>query len=232
MKNPKSYLQISRLFLLISVFLLPATEVWSETRYVSDQLSIPMRTGASNKHRIIDFPKSGTPLDIKETSDDGNYVRVTAPDGEEGWVEKQYLMSQPSARDRIVVVDKKLDKSRAQVKELKQQVAELQSRNQELSTQLKQSQREIQSMESSMDKLKRVSANPLAIANENKTLEAELSRLTATNTLLIEENEQLADESTKEWFILGAAVSLGSLLFGLIITRINWRRKRNSWGDF
>ena len=232
MKISKSYLHIIRLFLLLSAFFLPATEVMAETRYVSDQLSIPMRTGATNKHRIIDFPKSGTPLEIKETSDDGNYVRVTAPDGEEGWVEQQYLMSQPSARDRIVVVDKKLEQSRTQVKELKQQLAELESQNRELSTQLKQSQREIKSLESSMDNLKRVSANPLALANENKTLEAQLNKLTASNTLLVEENAQLADASTKEWFMLGAAVSLGSLLFGLIITRINWRRKRNSWGDF
>jgi SH3 domain protein len=220
------------MFLLVSAFLFSAGEVWSETRYVSDQLSIPMRTGASNKHRIIDFPKSGTPLDVKETSEDGNYARVSAPDGEEGWVEKQYLMSQPSARNRIIVVDKKLEKSRTQVKELRQQIAELESRNKELSAELKQSQREINSLESSMDKLKRVSANPLALASENKTLEAQLSKLTASNTLLIKENEQLADASTKEWFMLGAAVSLGSLLFGLIITRINWRRKRNSWGDF
>jgi len=232
MKNSKSNSNIFRLILLLSVFILSGREVLAETRYVSDQLSIPMRSGSTNKHRIIDFPKSGTPLDVKETSDDGTYVRVTAPDGEEGWVEQQYLMSQPSARDRIVIIDNKLEKSRAQVKELKQQVAELESRNKELNTQLKQSQREMQSLESSMDNLKRVSANPLALANENKTLEAKLSKLTASNTLLIEENEQLADASTKEWFMLGAAVSLGSLLFGLIITRINWRRKRNSWGDF
>lgn len=83
-----------------------------------------------------------------------------------------------------------------------------------------------------MEKLKRISANPVALANENKTLEAQLSQLTASNKLLTEENAQLNDQSTKDWFILGAAVSLGSLLFGLLITRINWKRKRHSWGDF
>jgi SH3 domain protein len=50
--------------------------------------------------------------------------------------------------------------------------------------------------------------------------------------LLAEENEHLTDASAKDWFILGASVSLGSLLFGLLITRINWKRKRHSWGDF
>jgi len=232
MKNSKTQTPVARLFLLTSIFLFPATQAWSETRYVSDELSIPMRTGASNKHRIVYFPKSGTPLTIKETSDDGNFVHVTSPGGKEGWVETQYLMKQASARDRIVSVSKQLEKSRAQVKEFRKKIAELESQTKELGTQVKQSQREIKSQESSMEKLKRISANPVALANKNKSLEDRLSKLTASNTLLTEENEQLKDESTQDWFILGAAVSLGSLLFGLLITRINWKRKRHSWGDF
>jgi len=159
-------------------------------------------------------------------------VHVSSPGGKEGWVETQYLMKQASARDRIVTVTNNLEKSRAQVKELKQKVRELESQNKELDAQVNQTQREIKSQESSMEKLKRISANPVALANKNKTLEQQLSQLTASNKLLTEENEQLAGESTKDWFILGAAVSLGSLLFGLLITRINWKRKRHSWGDF
>ncbi len=218
--------------LVVVVLLLPFSKSWSETLYVSDELSIPMRTGASTKHRIIYFPKSGTPLTVKETSEDGNYLHVRSPGGKEGWVEKQYLMRQTSARDRIVGINRNLEKTRAQATDLKKQVSELQTQNEELTAQLKQSQREIKSMEGSMEKLKRISANPAALARENKTLQSELSKLTASNSLLIEENAQLADDSTKDWFILGAAVSLGSLLFGLLITRINWKRKRHSWGDF
>jgi SH3 domain protein len=232
MKNSNKHFYIIRLLLLTSFFMLPAMQAWSETRYVSDELSIPMRTGASNKHRIVYFPKSGTPLTIKETSEDGTYVHVTSPGGKEGWVESQYLMNQASARDRIVSVSKSLEKSRALEKELKQQVKELNAENRELTEQVKQFQREIKSQESSMEKLKRISANPVALANKNKSLEDQLSKITSSNKLLTEENEQLKDGSTKDWFILGAAVSMGSLLFGLLITRINWKRKRHSWGDF
>ena len=232
MKNSNKLIYIIRLLLLTSFFMLPAVQAWSETRYVSDELSIPMRTGASSKHRIVYFPKSGTPLTVKETSEDGVYVHVTSPGGKEGWVESQYLMNQASARDRIVSVSKRLEKSRALEKELKQQVKELNAENRELTEQVKQFQREIKSQESSMEQLKRISANPVALANKNKSLEDQLSKVTSTNKLLAEENEHLKDASAKDWFILGAAVSLGSLLFGLLITRINWKRKRHSWGDF
>jgi len=232
MKNSNKLIYIIRLLLLTSFFMLPAMQAWSETRYVSDELSIPMRTGASNKHRIVYFPKSGTPLTVKEKSEDGNFVHVTSPGGKEGWVEVQYLMNQASARKRIVSVSKKLEQSRALEKELKQQVKELNAENRELTEQLKQGQREIKSQESSMEKLKRISANPVALANKNKTLEDQLSKLTASNKMLTEENDMLSNASAKDWFILGAAVSLGSLLFGLLITRINWKRKRHSWGEF
>ena len=232
MKNLISNPGLNGLFVILWLSMLPASQALAETLYVSDELSIPMRTGASNKHRIVYFPKSGTPLTVKEKSEDGNYVRATSPGGKEGWVETQYLMKQASARDRIITANKRLDKARTQVKELQQKLNELQTQNKTLDTQLKQSQREIKSMESSMEKLKRISANPAALANENKTLQAQLSKLTTANSMLTEENDQLADESTKDWFILGAAVSLGSLLFGLLITRINWKRKRHSWGDF
>ena len=232
MKNSNKLIYLIRLLLLTSVFMLPAMQAWSETRYVSDELSIPMRTGASSKHRIVYFPKSGTPLTVKETSDDGNFVRVSSSGGKEGWVETQYLMKQASARNRIVSVSKKLEQSRAQVKELRKKLSEIESQNKELGTQVKTSQREIKSQESSMEKLKRISANPVALANKNKSLEVQLSKLTSSNAMLTEENEELTNESTQDWFILGAAVSLGSLLFGLLITRINWKRKRHSWGDF
>lgn len=232
MKNSNKLIYLIRLLLLTSVFMLPAMQAWSETRYVSDELSIPMRTGASSKHRIVYFPKSGTPLTVKEKSDDGNFVRVSSSGGKEGWVETQYLMKQASARNRIVSVSKQLEKSRTKVKELRNKLSDIESQNKELGTQVKQSQREIKSQESSMEKLKRISANPVALANKNKSLEDQLSRLTSSNAMLTEENEQLKDESTQDWFILGAAVSLGSLLFGLLITRINWKRKRHSWGDF
>ena len=232
MINLKTNIGLNVLFLLVPLVLLSPALAWSKTLYVSDELSIPMRTGASNKHRIVYFPKSGTPLTVKETSDDGNYVHVRSPGGKEGWVEKQYLMNQASARDRIVAVNKKLETARAQVTDLTQKLRELEGQSKEQDSQLKQSQREIKSMESSMEKLKRISANPAALAAENKSLQAKLNKLTSSNTLLAEENARLADESTRDWFILGAAVSLGSLLFGLLITRINWKRKRHSWGDF
>ena len=46
------------------------------------------------------------------------------------------------------------------------------------------------------------------------------------------ENEELRDDSLKEWFLIGGGVSLFSLFAGLVIPNFRWRKKRDSWGDF
>lgn len=197
--------------------------------YVSDELSIPLRSGTSNKHRIFRFLKSGTPLNVLETSEDGNYSRVTDPDGKEGWVENSNLMNQRSAREHLVTANEKLKKTRETVKQLKKTIAELEAENKNYSRQLAAAEKQGVALENDIAHMKKVSANPLALANKNKSLEDELTTVTRLNVQLQNENVRLRDDSTKEWFILGAAVSLGSLLFGLLITRIRWQKK-SSWG--
>lgn len=202
----------------------------SETiSYVSDELTIPMRSGTSDKHRIFRFLKSGTRLTVLEVSEDGKYSRINTPEGKEGWVENANIMNQRSARDRLDDANKKLSKSRETVKELKKNIAELKAESRELGKQLSTSKKQGGALENDIAHLKKVTANPLQLANKNKALENDLKAVTRSNERLQDENKRLSDESTRDWFIKGAAVSMGSLLFGLLITRIRWQKKR-SWG--
>jgi SH3 domain protein len=220
---------VAVLFLMASFLPLHAQ---SETiSYVSDELTVPLRSGTSNQHRIILFIKSGAALKILEVSEDGSYSRVSTPDGKEGWVDNSNLMNQSSARDRLVGANNKLSKSREMVKDLKKTIADLKTKNRNLNNQLAASDKKGGALEGDIAHLKKVTANPLALANKNRTLEDDLKTATTLNEQLKNKNERLSDDSIKEWFILGATVSLGSLLFGLLITRIRWQKK-SSWGDF
>lgn len=215
------------LFSMASFFPL---EALSETvSYASDELTIPMRSGTSNQHRITRFIKSGTLLKVLEASEDGNYSRVSTPDGKEGWVKNSDMMSQPSARERLVSVNNKFNQSRETIKDLKKTMADLKTENRNLGRQLAASEKQSNALKRDMAHFKKVTANPLALANNNRKLEDKLKAVTTLNEQLKNRNERLSDDSTKDWFILGAVVSLGSLLIGLLITRIRWQKK--SWGD-
>jgi len=219
--------------LILMLALLPQTSAWSATTlYVSDELSIPIRSGASNQYRILKFLQSGTPLTVMEQSEDGSYTRVTTSDGKEGWVESAKLMQHRSARDRIVDINTRMEKIKAGESELKQTIADLEKQRNELQQQHADLNRKYRALDDELARLKKTAAEPIMISRQNRTLEHELAQERATTQALEQENQALKDRDIKEWFMIGAGVSIGSLFFGLIIPNFRWRRKRDSWSDF
>ena len=209
------YIQLIGLCLLLLSTVVPAKDI----RYVSDQLNIPMRSGTTTSHKILKFLDSGLPVTVLEVSDDEAHLFVSMVDDESktGWVEATLLMKQPSARQQLLVVDKKNQDLRKQRSELKKQISELKLK----AAKLVQVQR-------TLAQLRKSAAKPILIAEENAKLKQQLQEEQTRNKTLLAENTFLSDENIKQWFMIGAAVSIGSLLLGLLITRINWK-KNDRW---
>lgn len=215
--------------LLIISFLFPHA-VLAETLYVSDELQVAMRSGDTTAHRIIKFIKSGTPLEVIDSNDDDSFKLVKIPGGKQGWVEAKNLSSQPAAREQIAGLSRKVDSLRknlgereAEIKQLKQSLREAESKNQKLE----------QTSKNKIDELadlQRIASRPVQLAREKQQLEIELGNAEQERDRALAENEQLADDSIKEWFMIGAGVTLVSLFIGLIIPSIRWRKK-DSWSS-
>jgi SH3 domain protein len=201
----------------------------AETLYVSDELTIPIRSGATMQHRILGFLTSGTSLDVQETSDDGDYYRVNAA-GKEGWVKAEFAMKSPSARSQLPGLYKRIEALKADIGEGKSTIKDLNARIKQLEDDTRALEKNRDGLADSLDDLKQVAARPVAIAQHNKELEQNLNKVSNELTLVQAENEHLRDRNIKEWFMIGGGVSLASLFFGLIIPNFKWRRKRDSWG--
>lgn len=218
--------------ILLSLFLL-STPAGAETiRYVSDDLRVPMRSGTTIRHKILAFLNSGTPVKILEESDDGHYARVSIEDGKQGWVKTEHLMNVKSARDRLVTANQRLDASKEQIASLKQTASELESQINQLEDSRKQLMNQNSELENMLEELRTTAAQPIAIGEQNKKLQAQIDEVTERNKQLVSENARLNDNSLKEWFIIGAVVALGSLILGLIIPNIKWRKKDSWAGSF
>jgi SH3 domain protein len=213
---------------LLTVMVLMSSPVNAKTGYVSDELKIALRSGASGGHRIIKFLRSGTAL--TEIGTDGDYTEVEVG-GKTGWVLTADIMGIPSGRDRLVVVNKKLSESRAQVKELKSSLSKVKSEIRKLKNEKGTLQNERTNLSNSLEDLKITAANPVALSKKNKQLKKELEKANANVSMLDKDNQQLRSNVMQEWFVIGGAVTIGSMLLGVLLTRINWRRKRDSWGD-
>ena len=222
-----SYLALSGLILLGGLISEP---VFAKTvRYVSDELKIPLRSGASTKHRIIKFVRSGTALTVLD--EDDKFTEVKTGNGKSGWVLTEDLMNVPSGRDRLAAATKEFSTSSEQIKDLKNTIAELKSGLKEVKNEKDSLQNERTNLSNSLEDLKITAANPLSLSKKNKQLKKELDKVRDNEAMLEKDNQQLRSNVMQEWFLIGGAVSIGSLLLGLIITRINWRKKRDSWGD-
>ena len=90
--------------LLLPVLFLPlgyapanAAEVGG-IRYVSDNLTVPLRSGPSNGHRILHrgLP-SGTRLTVLGEDADAGFINIRTDRGTEGWIPTQYLVAEPIA---------------------------------------------------------------------------------------------------------------------------------------
>ena len=230
-KNRNQSVRSFALSVLVIFMISASMPVLAKTSYVSDQLKVAMRSGASGKHRIVKFINSGTALTVLETSEDGKYTHVKTSSGKSGWVLTDDLMNVPSGRDRLAAAKKQFSQSDKIINDLKSTIAELRSELKQLKNEKGALQNERTNLSNSLEDLKITAANPLSLSKKNKQLKKELSKVRDNEAMLEKDNQQLRSNVMQEWFLIGGAVSIGSLILGLILTRINWRKKRDSWGD-
>ena len=215
-----------------AILLLASSTAFGATRYVTDELRISVRTGTGDQYRIIEVIGTGTQVEALESS--GEWTRVTTPEGNTGWVRSQYLVEQPVAEDRLRAARAELDSARDRIAELqatlRERVAELESALAESRAATESARERIAALESEKEELEARLAQAdrgLELYDQNQRLANHLKGLNARIAELEEHGERLADRSRKEWFVIGAAVLLGGMLFGIIVTRIPWRGRRD-----
>jgi SH3 domain protein len=197
-------MKLVRLSVVIS--LLAASQAsTAATKFVSDEFEIMLRTGQSTQHEIRRQIKSGTPLVVLKESD--GYTKVRMPNGVEGWVLSRYLMNQPSGRDRLATLEKRHEKLKTK---FDLAVAE-----------------EKAAMGQEINRLQEIAKRPLELQRENDQLNAQLVQEKDRYERLAAETEVLKSPlKDRKWFVSGALVVIGSMIFGIILTRIPWQRKK------
>lgn len=114
----------SILMILLSLFVMLAVPAAAraDTRYVSDELIITLRSGRSAEFRILDYLKTGTPLEVLE--EEGAHLRVRTRGGKEGWVLKRYTTSEQPKAEVIRNLRKQIEDMKTTVEEAEIYVAE------------------------------------------------------------------------------------------------------------
>lgn len=216
---------------LIGLFLCLSLVVEAETRYVSDQFEITLRSGPSGKHAIQRMIQSGTALEIMEQTPEKDYTRVKTSGGTEGWVLSRYLMTRPAARDQLEELTSQLTNSAAKSSSMHAELTTVKNDYDSATTRISGLERENKRLENELAEIKKTAANALEIEMRNRELGKQLIAAKAHGSTLQRENSELSSRQERDWFIAGALVLFVGLLLGLILPRIRWQ-KRSRYSNF
>lgn len=211
------------IIILISLFF-PASGR-AETSWVSDQFEITMRSGPSTENAIILMLPSGTALEVLERDEESGYARVQTSSGRDGWVLIRYLMRQPPARQQVADLSEQLSRARSRGDSLSGQFEAVKQQQEDTAAQLRSLQEKNDALTSELQDVRRISADVLAINEDNQALRQRLSDSEIKLNMLQEENHALRSRQNRDWFVAGAAVLFVGMLMGLVIPRIRLRRR-------
>jgi len=214
----------------LCILALASTAAAAETRYVSDQLEITLRTGTSTQNAIIRMLPSGTRLETLQVDEASGYTRVRGPNGVEGWVLTRYLMDQPAARDQLAAANSRVESLTARVTELSQQLETLRNERDALGAERSGLDAELGDVQAELERIRRASASALELDKANRELRTRLAAAEQAGDGLRAEISELKRNTQRDWFLAGAGVLVLGLILGLVLPRMRMRR-RSGWGD-
>ena len=228
--NKPVILPTLRAFLLGAIIpgtVLFATALSATTAYVSDNIGAPMRSGASNAHRIVNLAvASGTELEILSEDKDAGYTRVRTRRGTEGWIRTEHISLQPVAKELLRRANTNLVSSNRVILDLRSELSQVSADHSSAQSENSGLTSSVLGLQAELAETKRISSGALALNDKNRTLNTLNTRLRAEVNSLITEKNLLQDNLQQKWLLIGAGLVLGGLLLGIFIKA---RPRRSGW---
>lgn len=200
-----------------------------DTRYISDILLVPLRTGPSLEFRIVNAGlRSGTQVTLLENDPETQWSRIRVGQ-QEGWLPTRHLIDEPVARDRIEAMEQEVAALREENERLQEQYNDLLGDNLAADEVYAEIEAERDDALAELERVREISSNAIMLDERNEEL---LSR----NRVLENENEQLRsineslEGDTHQWrMIVGGGLVTSGLLLGLILPVFIRRRRSDGW---
>ena len=217
----------SSALLATCLFALAPVGGYGETVYISDELTVPLRTGASNEHRILHrgLP-SGLQMEVLQIDEAAGFSEVRTANGTQGWMRSQYLVAEPIAKTRLAAAQREVASLRGQRLFQAQRVDELASTAREQADLNSASDSRIAELESELSEIRRISVNAINAHEENLASLETIARLRDEIDDLADDRNRLQDNSENQGILIGAGLLLLGLLVGVIIKA---RPLRSAW---
>lgn len=218
--------RIAHLTVLLVALLTGATAA-GETAYISDNFTVPLRSGPSTANRILNrgLP-SGMKLEVLQRDREAGYAQVRTPGGNEGWLPLQYVVSQPVARVQLKTANQEIARLEKVVAELRSGLSAVQQDKNQAESAYTGLQSQAARLEKELAEIKQVSAGALETAAANRRLTELNGRLREELDDMVAELDALRDAAQQRWLLIGGGLVLLGLVLGI---GIKARPRRSAW---
>jgi SH3 domain protein len=131
------------ILVLLGLLLAAATGL-AETKYVTQDLTITLRTGPGTDRKIISFPRAGDPLEVVTPGEE--YSEVMTRSGRQGFVLTQYLTDKEPPERVLARLQQQYQQVLEKYEALRQKSSQLTGDNEGLSGELTQTKRALEQL--------------------------------------------------------------------------------------
>ncbi|MDB2380863.1 TIGR04211 family SH3 domain-containing protein [Luminiphilus sp.] len=200
----------------------------SETRYVTDLIFTPVRTGPGGDYRIINkgLP-SGTEVAYYGLTEDGVWAEIETKGGTRGYLRAQYLQANAPRGSQVNALEATLAGEVERAAQLQRDLDEAMEQLTSTGSSMSTAARELEQTREALAEVKRVSANAIQLDQMTKSLTGKLEDANARNDLLKLENARLQDRiSSNRAIEVVVLIALG-IMIALLVPRLSVKRRRN-----
>lgn len=201
-----------------------------ETRYVSDRVLVPVRSGAGSDFRIVNSGlPSGTALMVFGESEDGKWAEIETRAGTRGWMPSQFLQTEPPASLLMNELKLEVEQLRSERDRVVSQLNQRSSAADEADDLISKLKSELDATANELTEVKRVSAAALDLDALNQQLVAEVESERSDADLLRLENVRLRERIANNQILDGALAVLLGVILAVVTPRL-WRSKKRQDG--
>jgi len=200
----------------------------AQSVYVSDELQIALRTGPSDRHRILDFLVSGSTLKPLQQQDDWLEV-VDIATKKQGWVKQSYTQSKPIAAKRLAALQAQLAAEREQSNTLQSELSMQAAAASSGATNLAQLEQRFEQVNADYNQLKTISTDALDHYNLNQKLREDVALAQSQSHELQTALSVMQKDRYNKGILHGLAAVITGVILALLIPKLRGRQNRNHW---
>ena len=224
--NPPRMRRPGMLLLLLNF--LAVTAYAQEQRYITDEILVPVRSGAGGEYRIVNkgLP-SGTPITLFSLSDDGVWAEVETRGGTRGWLRAQYIQAELPTKILLEQAEARYGELEADRDKLLSMLDDTQSEAYAADGELEELRERLATTDAELLEIRRISGAAIELDARNQSLARELENKRSEAELLKLENVRLKEQIDSNMLIDGALAVLLGVIIAVLAPRLMPKRRRN-----